>query len=81
MHPGYLSPDAIGPTGPIDPGLSVVSVRHADGRPLAVLANYSMHYVGTTPLSADYYGRFCDRLATLLGADADFVGVMSQGTS
>jgi len=81
MHPGYQSPDAIGPTGPIDPGLSIVSLRHADGRPLAVLANYSMHYVGTTPLSADYYGRFADRIATLLGADRDFVGVMSQGTS
>ena len=81
MHPGYLSPDAIGPTGPIDPGLSIVSIQHSDGRPLALLANYSMHYVGTQPLSADYYGRFCDKIAKLLNAGADFVGVMSQGTS
>jgi putative membrane-bound dehydrogenase-like protein len=81
MHPGYLAPDAIGPTGPIDPGLSVLAIRHADGKPLALLANYSMHYVGTTPLSADYYGRFCDDLRALLKADDDFVGVMSQGTS
>lgn len=81
MHPGYLSPDAIGPTGPIDPGLSIVSVQHADGRPLAVLANYSMHYVGTTPLSADYYGRFAEKIGKLLGGGEDFVGIMSQGTS
>ncbi|MDB5320835.1 MAG: hypothetical protein JWN40_2466 [Phycisphaerales bacterium] len=81
MHPGYLSPDAIGPTGPIDPGLSILSIQHADGRPLALLANYSMHYVGTTPLSGDYYGRFADNIAKLLKADENFVGIMSQGTS
>jgi putative membrane-bound dehydrogenase-like protein len=81
MHPGYDNPDAIGPTGPTDPGVSIVSFRHADGRPLAVLANFSMHYVGTTPLSADYYGLFCEKIARLVGGDESFVGIMSQGTS
>jgi putative membrane-bound dehydrogenase-like protein len=81
MHPGYNNPDAIGPTGPTDPGVSVVSVQHADGRPLAVLANFSMHYVGTTPLSADYYGLFCEKIAKPIAADESFVGIMSQGTS
>jgi hypothetical protein len=84
MHPGYQSPDVIGPSGPVDPGLSVLSVQASDGRPIAVLANYSMHYFGAEPLSADYYGRFASALARKVGggtADARFVAIMSQGTS
>jgi hypothetical protein len=84
MHPGYQSPDVIGPSGPVDPGLSVLAVQSPDGRPIAVLANYSMHYFGTEPLSADYYGRFARALARQVGggtADPSFVAIMSQGTS
>src|SRR5206468_387357 len=55
MHPGYQNPDYIGPSGPIDPGLSLLSVQSPEGRPLALLANYSMHYFGAQALSADYY--------------------------
>ena len=47
MHPGYLSPDVIGPSGPVDPELFLISVQAIDGRPLAVFANYSQHYFGT----------------------------------
>ena len=60
MHPGYENPDYIAPAGPIDPGLSLISVQALDGRPLALLANYSMHYFGAPALSADYYGRFSE---------------------
>ena len=60
MHPGYVNPDAIGPSGPVDPGLTVLSVQTPEGRPIAVLANYSMHYFGASPVSADYFGRFAD---------------------
>ncbi len=81
MHPGHESPDAVGPSGPVDPGLSVVGIRTRDGKPLAVLANYSQHYYGSPLLSADYYGRFADYLARGLEADSGFVGIMSQGTS
>jgi putative membrane-bound dehydrogenase-like protein len=81
MHPGHLSPDAIGPTGPSDPGLSLVSIQHPDGRPLALLANYSMHYVGSSPVSADYFGRFAAKVAKVVNGDDAFVGAMSQGTS
>src|SRR5205814_10601702 len=56
MHPGYLNPDVIAPSGPVDPGLTVLSLQTAEGKPLAVLANYSMHYFGASPVSADYYG-------------------------
>ena len=44
MHPGYESPDVTGPAGPIDPQLSLLSLQAADGTPLAILGNFSMHY-------------------------------------
>ena len=81
MHPGHQSADAVGPSGPVDPGLSLLAVEAADGRPLAVLANYSQHYYGSPLVSSDYFGRFAQHLAKGLGADAAFVGIMSQGTS
>jgi hypothetical protein len=84
MHPGYQSPDVIGPAGPVDPGLTILAVQSKSGRPVAVLANYSMHYYGAEPISADYFGRFASALAVHLSAqdvDPPFVGMMSQGTS
>jgi putative membrane-bound dehydrogenase-like protein len=81
MHPGHQSEDVTGPSGPVDPQLSLLAVQTPDGRPLAVLANYSMHYISSDLLSSDYFGRFADHLAAGLGADAGFVGMMSQGTS
>ncbi|MEP6668587.1 MAG: hypothetical protein ABJF10_05505 [Chthoniobacter sp.] len=87
MNPGIAKPDLLEPAGPTDPEISFLAVQHTDGRPLAVLANYSLHYVGgvgSGDLSADYYGAFADRLQQLLGADRQdppFVGLMSNGTS
>jgi hypothetical protein len=81
MHPGHESPDVVGPSGPVDPQLSVVAFRHLDGRPLALLANYSQHYYGSPLVSSDYYGRFAQHVTKMLGADAAFVALMSQGTS
>ncbi len=69
MHPGYQNPDAIAPSGPVDPALTVLSVQSRSGRPIAVLANYSMHYYGAIPVSADYYGRFAAALARRIGAE------------
>jgi hypothetical protein len=68
MHPGYQNPDAIAPSGPVDPALTVLSIQSRSGRPIAVLANYSMHYYGADPVSADYYGRFAAALAKRIGA-------------
>jgi hypothetical protein len=48
------------------------------------LGNYSTHYAGAPPLSADYFGLFANRIAELLGAAGGspaFVGIMSNGTS
>ena len=49
------------PAGPTDPDVYVVAVRSRAGRPIALLANYSLHYVGGVPaggVSADYFGEF-----------------------
>jgi hypothetical protein len=87
MNPPAGSPDLIEPAGPTDPEVSVVAVQSLDGRPIALLANYSLHYVGGTGsghVSADYFGMFADRIQQLLGADRQdppFVGILSNGTS
>ncbi len=85
MHPGYLSPSVIGPSGPVDPSLSVISLQTRKGKPLAVLANYSQHYFGAGALSSDYYGLFCKHIAQIVGESGDgngpFVAAISQGTS
>ena len=86
MNPGRNS-GLLRPAGPVDPEVFVLSVQHADGRPLALLANYGLHYVGGVPagvVSADYFGVFADRIGELLKADHQdppFVGMMSNGTS
>ena len=84
MHPGHNSPRHVGPSGPIDPGLSLVSVQSPEGRPIALLANYSMHYYGgVKPISADYFGRFAAEMQQRIGTDNPTppVVMMSQGTS
>jgi neutral ceramidase len=43
MNPGYQNKDLIKPAGPIDPDVSIVSVQSREGRPLALLANYTLH--------------------------------------
>eukprot|EP01035_Chromulina_nebulosa_P009168 gene9168-12385_t len=90
MNPGFKNPKVSAPAGPIDPDVSLLAARAtSDGRPLAVLANYSLHYVGGVPaISADYFAAFARELTTRLDAtDARytgkpaFVAIMSNGTS
>jgi hypothetical protein len=87
MNPGFDAAIILEPAGPVDPDVSVLSVQATDGRPIALLANYSLHYVGGVPgsaLSADYFGEFARRIGERMGAtdvDPPFVGIMSNGTS
>jgi hypothetical protein len=87
MNPGYRRPGLLRPSGPVDPEVCFLSVQASDGRPIALLANYSLHYVGHTGrqvISADYFAAFADRIQQLIGADRldpPFVGILSNGTS
>ena len=87
MNPPRGSSQLLAPAGPIDPSIPVLSVQSRDGRPLALLANYSLHYVGGVApggLSADYFGEFAKQIAHRVGAkevDPPFVGIMSNGAS
>lgn len=87
MNPAGMAPTLVKPAGPTDPEIAFISVQAKNGWPLAVLAAYSLHYVGGVPagvVSADYFGAFTTRLGALLGADRQdppFVGLMANGTS
>jgi neutral ceramidase len=73
------------PAGPIDPDVMVLSVRDAKTRkPLALFANYALHYVGGLPegcVSADYFGEFARLIPSRLNSGEDFVAMMSNGAS
>ncbi len=87
MNPPRASEDLIESAGPIDPEISLVAFESLDGHPIALLANYSLHYVGGVGgghVSGDYFAVFSGRIAELLEADRvdpPFVGMMSNGTS
>jgi hypothetical protein len=83
-NPGINNPNLVEPAGPTDPEVSFISVQGADGKPIALLANYSLHYVGGVGpghISADYFGAFAVKIGQLLDAGPEFVGIMSNGAS
>jgi len=85
MNPGVGNPDVLEPAGPTDPEVYFVSIQSVDGRPIALLANYSLHYVGGVPrdhISADYFGVFAEQMSRLIDPEKHgFVAIMSNGTS
>jgi neutral ceramidase len=84
MNPGNR-PDRLKPAGPTNPEVYFISVQATGGRPIALLANYWLHYVGGVGaghISADYFGAFAERMRELMGGDRDgppFVGIMANG--
>jgi neutral ceramidase len=94
MNPGYNKGNGAvtRPAGPVDPAVPLLAVRSAaEGkRPLAVLANYALHYVGNPPrtpegaaqLSGDYFDRFSRIFAEMAAPGReDFVAILSNGAS
>ncbi len=87
MNPPHADPLLDQPSGPTDPGVSVVSIQSASGRPLALLANYSLHYVGGVGpghVSADYFAVFANIIEDSFKAqrqDPPFVAILTNGTS
>ena len=86
MHAGRNWEDVTGESGPEDPDLSLVSIQARDGRPIAVMGNFSMHYFGDKNISADYFGLFAEGLKQRIAPASPagkppFVGLMSHGCS
>ena len=73
-----------GPAAPTDPGLSFLAIKGIDDVWIAVLGNYSLHYVAdwhVDSVTADFFGEFSRQIKEKLNAAEDFVGIMSNGTS
>lgn len=91
MNPPRASANLVKPAGPVDPTVSFLAVREPTGRPIAVFASYSLHYVGGVGrghISADYFGVFSHHLQRLMSVDRDddtdappLVAMMANGTS
>lgn len=87
MNPGFNNPQVDRPSAVPDHELSLLSVQARDGRPIAVYANYGLHYVGGVEgdqVSADYFGEFSQRIMRHLAAGSvtpPFVGILTNGTS
>ncbi|MGI9070896.1 MAG: neutral/alkaline non-lysosomal ceramidase N-terminal domain-containing protein [Bryobacteraceae bacterium] len=62
------------PTAPVDPTVSILRIDRTDGRPMAILVNYSCHPVVFGPdnvqYSADYPGAMTRVVESALGGDA-----------
>ena len=56
FNPGVLNPNIVRVAGPIDPQVSILMVRDAEGKPRAGLVNFALHLdtVGGTKYAADY---------------------------
>lgn len=94
MHAGANLDNVTGESGPEDPELSMIAFRSPNGRPIAVLSNFSMHYFsGVEAVHPDYFGLFCNGFQEHVTpvdavkpdaaiADAPpFVAIMSHGCS
>ena len=94
MNPGYNKGNGrvSKPAAPTDPEVPVLAVRSsaAGKKPIGLLANYSLHYVGNPPrtadgkaqLSGDYFARFADIMAEKVApGDDSYVAILSNGTS
>ncbi len=87
MNPPRASKDLLEPSGPTDPEVWLIAARSPDGRPIGLVANYSLHYVGGVrgaDISADYFALFAESMTRSLGAQRQrppFVAMMGNGTS
>jgi hypothetical protein len=86
-NPGVGNPNVIRPAGPIDPTVGILSVQRADGKPLALMGNYSLHYVGGVGpghVSADYFAWWAVDMTRRMGVatgpgDPPFIAMLTNG--
>lgn len=82
MNPGYQNPDIIRPAGPTDPQIPMLMLESTAGEPIAMIANFSLHYIGDHPgdvISADYFGEFANLMKEKKGEN--FVALLTHGAS
>jgi len=81
-NPGKANPDILHPAGPTDPAFPMLLIRTKTGAPLAVLASFSLHYVGADGgdvISADYFGAFARQIKERFGDGC--TGLLAHGLS
>lgn len=82
MNPPKESPNIVSRTSVPDQNIYILAFETPDGKPLALLANYSTHYAGDpSGVSSDYFGVFAEKIKEMLGGGEDFVAMMTNGTS
>ena len=86
MNPGADNKFLDRPAGPTDPDVTIISVHEAKSskKPIAVYANYALHYVGGAPqgeMSSDYFGEFARVMPSRVRGDEKFVAMLSNGAS
>jgi neutral ceramidase len=84
MNPPLGSEFLHAPVSVVDPQLCYLGIKSLQGNWISILANYSIHYAADIPehtISADYFGEVHRQLKLKLGADENFVGIMTNGTS
>jgi hypothetical protein len=82
MNPGAGNPHTIRPAGPTDPDVPMLLIESLAGQPIAVIANYSLHYIGDfdkNAISADYFGHFANIMRQRKGDN--FVALLTHGAS
>ena len=86
-NPGIGNPNVIRPVGPIDPTVGVLSVQTEAGKPLGLVGNYSLHYVGGVRpghVSADYFAHWAAKMTRRMGVsvgpgESSFVAMLTNG--
>jgi hypothetical protein len=85
MNPGAGNANIVRPAGPVDPDLGLLAVHSIDGRPICLLGNYALHYVGGVGaghISADYFSVWGETLLRAAGlAPRGAVAMMSNACS
>lgn len=86
-NPGIGNPNVIKSSGPVDPTVGVLSIQASDGSPIALVGNYSLHYVGgqkSGDVSADYFAFWAQEVSRLAAvpsglANREFVAILTNG--
>lgn len=76
-NPGVGNPDVVRVAGPVDPVVGMLSVQSANGSPIALLGNFSLHYVGgvgSGHISADYFGYWAREMG-----EGEHVAMLTNG--